>query len=219
MGKTFGYDFSATSCLYIDIGKDQPFMDRYATYSAKPHPTLSHLKRSLLYLSMAIKDEREAFYDSKTSCFGVVESLSITVKYHSFRTKTTCFTVIMVCDALGRKVMLHHKPIVNELKAIMMLFTKKYFFMRTNHYFLTHSERLVCQNIRIGNIGYLIEGLIFSSDFNCNLSINLEITLSFAVFYIMAIQQLIYNKTLAYSSNILFCVECVVQVGPVPDVF
>ena len=33
--------------------------------------------------------------------------------------------------------------------------------MRTNHYFLTHSERLVCQNIRIGNIGYLIEGLIF----------------------------------------------------------
>ena len=102
-------------------------MDRYATYSAKPHPTLSHLKRSLLYLSMAIKDEREAFYDSKTSYFGVVESLSITVKYHSFRTKTTCFTVIMVCDTLGRKVMLHHKPIVNELKAIMMLLQKSTF--------------------------------------------------------------------------------------------
>ncbi len=38
--KTFGYDFSATSCLYIDIGKNLPFMNRYATYSTKPYPAL-----------------------------------------------------------------------------------------------------------------------------------------------------------------------------------
>ena len=67
---------------------------------------------------------RDCFYDSKTSCFGSVEGLSITVKCHTFHTKTTCFGVVMLSDTFFRTITLTNKLTLNMLEAKVTLSSK-----------------------------------------------------------------------------------------------
>ena len=63
----------------------------------------------------------DGFYDSKTSCFGIVEGLSFTVKCHTFRTKTTCFGSVMLSDTFLRTITLTNKLTLNVLEAKVTL--------------------------------------------------------------------------------------------------
>ena len=67
---------------------------------------------------------RDSFYDSKTSCFGVVEGLSFTVKYHSFITKTTCFTVVIYSDIDISNITLTNNLTLNMLEVKVTLKSK-----------------------------------------------------------------------------------------------
>ena len=60
---------------------------------------------------------RDSFYDNKTSCFGIVEGFSVTVKCHTFHTKTTCFTVVIYSDIDISNSTLTHKLTLNALEA------------------------------------------------------------------------------------------------------
>ena len=66
------------------------------------------------------------FYDSKTSCFGIVEGLSFTVKYHTFHTKTTCFGVVMLSDTFLRTITLINNLTLNTLEAKVTLSSKQH---------------------------------------------------------------------------------------------
>ena len=67
---------------------------------------------------------RDSFYDSKTSCFCVVEGLSITVKCHTFHTKTTCFTVVIYSDIDISNITLTNNLTLNMLEAKVTLKSK-----------------------------------------------------------------------------------------------
>ena len=69
-------------------------------------------------------ERRTVSFDSKTSCFGIVEGLSFTVKYHSFTTKTTCFGVVMLSDTFLGTITLPNKQTMNELEAKVTLLQK-----------------------------------------------------------------------------------------------
>ena len=60
---------------------------------------------------------RDSFYNSKTSCFGIVEGPSVTVKYHTFHTKTTCFTVVIDSDISKSNITLTNNLTLNMLEA------------------------------------------------------------------------------------------------------
>ena len=67
---------------------------------------------------------RDSFYDSKTSCFGIVEGPSFTVKYHSFITKTTCFTVVIYSDIDISNITLTNNLTLNMLEVKVTLKSK-----------------------------------------------------------------------------------------------
>ena len=67
---------------------------------------------------------RDCFYDSKTSCFGIVEGLSFTVKCHTFHTKTSCFGVVMLSDTFLRTITLINNLTFNMLEAKVTLSPK-----------------------------------------------------------------------------------------------
>ena len=66
------------------------------------------------------------FFDSKTSCFGIVEGLSFIIKCHTFHTKTSCFGVVMLSDTFLRTTTLTNKMTLNMLEAKVTLSSKKY---------------------------------------------------------------------------------------------
>lgn len=43
-------------------------------------------------------------YNSKTTCFGVIESISLPRRDSLLQTKTICFAVMMVYDVFARRV-------------------------------------------------------------------------------------------------------------------
>ena len=67
---------------------------------------------------------RDSFYNSKTSCFGVIEGLSFTVKCHSFITKTTCFTVVIYSDIDISNITLTNNLTLNMLEVKVTLKSK-----------------------------------------------------------------------------------------------
>ena len=69
---------------------------------------------------------RDSFYDSKTSCFGIVEGLSFTVKCHTFHTKTTCFDSVVASDTFVRTITLINNLTLNALEAKVTLSSKQY---------------------------------------------------------------------------------------------
>ena len=67
---------------------------------------------------------RDSFYYSKTTCFAVVEGLSFTVKYHSFITKTTCFTIVIYSDIDISNITLTNNLTLNMLEVKVTLKSK-----------------------------------------------------------------------------------------------
>ena len=61
------------------------------------------------------------FYNSKTSCFAVVEGLSFTIKCHTFHTKTSCFGGVMPSDTFLRTITLTNNLTFNTLEVQVTL--------------------------------------------------------------------------------------------------
>ena len=83
---------------------------------------ISHLREiRLLRKHFTTVSKGVGTLDTKTTCFGIVEGLSFTVKYHSYTTKTTCFGIVMLSDTFYRSITLLNNLIINKLKAKVTL--------------------------------------------------------------------------------------------------
>ena len=71
----------------------------------------------------------------------------------------------------------------------------------------------VGKDIRIRNVGYLVERLVFSTHLYCNLTIYLEISLTLSVLNGVAGGQLIDNETFTKGTYLMLCSECIECVG------
>ena len=108
-------------------------------------------------------DKRDSFYNSKTSCFGIVEGLSFTVKCHTFHTKTSCFGAVMASDTFLRTITLTNKLTLNMLEAKVTLSSKKYWKKFPPEWL---QEEVIIQYTFRRQLHYIL--LIFRPDFLYN---------------------------------------------------
>ena len=86
---------------------------------------ISHLREiRLLRKHFTTVSKGVGTLDTKTTCFGIVEGLSFTVKYHSYITKTSCFGIMEANGTFRRTSILPNKLTINELEVKVELSRK-----------------------------------------------------------------------------------------------